>query len=418
MWNVDELTVRMHEIFDEYGNITKRDYERLDIENKPDHRTIRKYFGSWSNTKHECKSNCDVEMLTENVRLAKQTQKFRDTNRIERKSFRENARIDNALEELDGELIKLLKENTFSRHIKWHVDNKPERAVGIVQFSDAHFNELVNLPFNKYDFAEASKRCHKYIRLVKRFLSGFDIGSVLFAMCGDILNGDRRLDELLNQATNRSKAMFLATDIIKYMLLDLNRDYNVRVACVTGNESRKGKEIGYSDLCITDNYDFDIANMLEYILGGSDGITFSHPDDWSEQVVEVCMQNVLLIHGQQVSKEVEKSIQRIVGKYAARGIEIRYVLCGHVHSCRIGDTYSRSSSLVGGNGYSDNALQLTSRASQNVHVVTPRDLHSMKVDLQDTTDEPGYDIDHRLAEYNAKSFAKLHNPTTIFKVTI
>ena len=37
----------------------------------------------------------DREVITENVRLAKQKQKNQDTNRIERKSFREHARLEN-----------------------------------------------------------------------------------------------------------------------------------------------------------------------------------------------------------------------------------------------------------------------------------------------------------------------------------
>jgi len=420
MWGKSDLINRLQEIFNEYGiDIGKRAYGELKISNKPDMKTIRRRLGSWSNAKSiVAQSDGDIEIITENVRLAKQSQQFRDKNRIQNKAFREFSRIDNALQELDEKLITVLKENNISNHIICHEESNSVKAVGIVQFSDAHFNELVNLPFNTYDFTEASKRCRKYIKLAKNFFSNFDIANVLFAINGDILNSDRRLDEILNQATNRSRAMFLATDIIKYMLLDLNKDYNVNVVCVTGNESRKGKDIGYSDLCITDNYDFDIYNILDYLLGGNNGITFSHPEDWSEQVIEIVGQNILLIHGQQVTKEVEKSIQGIIGKYVARNQKIRYVLCGHLHSCRIGDTYSRSSSVVGSNAYSIGGLQLTSRASQNIHIVTLTDIHSVKIDLQDTTGEKGYDIDERLAEYHAKSADKLYEPVTIFKVTI
>ena len=416
MWDRSDLIKRMKEIFDKYGyNLTDKEYRALKFSGKPNIDTIYTRLEGWDNAKFIAQHGIDI--ISENVRLAKQSQKFRDVNRVERRGFREYARIDNALQELNEKLIDVLKENNISNHVIYH-ENSRSKAVGIVQFSDAHFNELVNLPFNAYDFTEASKRCRKYIKLAKNFFSNFDITDVLFAICGDILNSDRRLDEILNQATNRSRAMFLATDIIKYMLLDLNENYNVNIACVTGNESRKGKDMGYGDLCITDNYDFDIYNILDYLLGGSNGITFSHPEDWGEQVIEIVGQNILLIHGQQVTKEVEKSIQGIVGKYVARNQKIRYVLCGHLHSCRIGDTYSRSSSVVGGNAYSSGGLQLTSRASQNIHIVTPTDIHSIKIDLQDTTGERGYDIDERLAEYHAKSADKLYEPVTIFKVTI
>lgn len=54
-------------------------------------------------------SEVDVELITENVKYKKQTQKFQDTNRIERKAFRENARIENAVEEYAREISQTLK---------------------------------------------------------------------------------------------------------------------------------------------------------------------------------------------------------------------------------------------------------------------------------------------------------------------
>ena len=50
----------------------------------------------------------DLELLRENIRLAKRTQRFADSNRIERKAFREYARVDNAVSEYNQELVKVL----------------------------------------------------------------------------------------------------------------------------------------------------------------------------------------------------------------------------------------------------------------------------------------------------------------------
>ncbi len=48
----------------------------------------------------------DLSLLKENVRLAKQKQSAQDLNRIERKSFREHARVENAVEKYTKRLLE------------------------------------------------------------------------------------------------------------------------------------------------------------------------------------------------------------------------------------------------------------------------------------------------------------------------
>jgi len=361
----------------------------------------------------------DLDIIRrENVKLAKQRQKWMDTQRIERKSFREYARIENALIEYNKELISCLKNNNLSEFTIKHEGTNSD-AAAIVHFTDPHFNELVKLSINKYDFTIASQRCKKFIEQAKRYLKTFNVKNVLFAMTGDLLNSDRRLDELLSQATNRSRATFLAVQIIEQMLLDLNTDFNVSVACVTGNESRIQENIGWTELLATDNYDFTIFNILAYLFRESEGIKFICGKNPLEQIVNVGGQNVLLIHGHQIKGAMESFIQKIVGKYTSKGIIIDFVICGHKHSCRIGDTYARGSSIVGANEYSESGLQLISKASQNVHIIfNNKTRDSIRIDLQDIENVEGYDISKDLESYNVKSAERLHKKVTIFKVTI
>jgi len=132
-----------------------------------------------------------------------------------------------------------------------------------------------------------------------------------------------------------------------------------------------------------------------------------------EQIVEVSGQNVLLLHGNQLkASSMEQSIQKIKGKYTSQKTNIDFVLSGHLHSARIGDVYARGSSLVGANAYSDSALQLESRASQNLHVFyTNGNRDSLKIDLQVTDDIEGYNIVKELEAYNAKSLSKAKKKT-------
>lgn len=82
---------------------------------------------------------------------------------------------------------------------------------------------------------------------------------------------------------------------------------------------------------------------------------------------------------------MEYGVQQIMGKYSSKGIHIHFMLFGHYHSCRIGDNFARGGSLTGANGYSDKFLQMTTRASQNIHIVDRKtfEVDSIKIDLQD-----------------------------------
>ena len=150
----------------------------------------------------------DVEILQTNVKLAKQKQSYQDLNRIERKTFREYARVENAVAKYNHELTKIFDKYNLNTLTKSHKKNS--KACAVLQFSDVHFNELIDLQHNQYDFSVASKRCKYFVKKAISFFKSQGVTNMLIAMTGDLLNSDRRLDELLSMATNRAKATFLA----------------------------------------------------------------------------------------------------------------------------------------------------------------------------------------------------------------
>ena len=243
------------------------------------------------------------------------------------------------------------------------------------------------------------------------------ITNVLLVQSGDLLNSDRRLDELLSMATNRAKATFLAVDIFQQVILELNQHFNLSVASVTGNESRVKDNWGWSTMLTSDNYDYTIFQTLRYIFKNSN-VNFIDGDP-TELVVEVAGQNLLILHGNGAIKGgLDKSVTQLMGRYKARGIGIDYVIFGHVHSARVGDNFSRSSSMVGANDYSEKALNLAGRASQNCYIFYDNgNRDGVKIDLQNYDDDM-YDIDKSLEAYNAKSHDKVSTGTTIFKVVV
>ncbi len=353
------------------------------------------------------------------VRLAKEKQKLQDINRISNKAFREHARIENAVAELQEELIKILKEKTLPKSaFRGKKISRSGKVGAIVHLTDLHFNELINLMHNKYDFNVASKRLRKFVNDTKRYLKANNVKDICVAMTGDLLNSDRRLDELLAQATNRAKAVLLSTTLLEQVLLDLQKDFNVSVAHVIGNESRITKDVGWEEEVASDNYDTIIHGVLTQLFKNSNIKFFQ--GQGTERVIEICEQNVLLIHGNQLSStNAHKQIQQIKGKYASQGIIIAFVISGHYHNSKIGDTHAQGSSLAGANAYSNDALQLESRASQNIHIFFDNgNRDSIKVDLQNVEGIEGYPIEKDLIAYNAKSVSKSKKKVTVHKIVI
>ena len=354
----------------------------------------------------------DKDIVEYNIRLAKQKQKFQDLNRIERKAFREDSRQENALAEYNTEIIKLLKRESLNTKLSKKRHNT--ESVIVIQLADLHLNELVELESNKYDFDIASKRLQKYAYKVKEYVKFHKANKVLIAITGDLINSDRRLDEKLSMATNRAKSTFLGVHLLKHFILDINEIAEVQVCCVTGNESRVNFELGWVDMVASDNYDFTIFEMLRLLLPD---INFLRGDAL-ELVVEINGKNMLVIHGHQLSKMDANVVGKVIAKYSAKGVIIDFIICGHLHETMIRDNIARSASLVGSNSYSENALNLSGTAAQNIYCFTDDGRHDIRIDLQETGEWEGYNIKKELFAYNAKSLQKTHKKETIFKIII
>ena len=353
----------------------------------------------------------DKEIIQHNILLQKRSQKQADLNRIKNKAFREHSRLENALVEYNKSLIDLLKGESLKTTIKQHT-SKGKQAI-IVQIADTHFNELVDLKNNKYDFEVASKRLQKFGHHIKEYAKFYNVSEIFIAITGDLLNSDRRLDEKLSMSTNRAKATFLGVHLLKHFILDLNTVANISVGCVSGNESR-AYELGWVDMVATDNYDFTIFEMLRLLMPDINFIT----SGGLELVVEVNGHNCLLIHGHQLKNMQSDKIAKVMSKYARNGIILDFMMCGHLHETKITDLFARSSSLVGANAYSENALLLSSRAAQNIYIMKDKERHDIRIDLQHTKGFNGYPINKELSSYNAKSLDKSLKKQTVFKIVI
>ena len=394
--------VDLYEEIGSYLGVANKLYERHPYLAKPNQ--LRSYVKTEVNGQQ-----VDYETVETNVRLAKQNQALVDRNRIKDKAFREHARIENAVLSYNEALLAELEQHGA--------------AALVVHLSDNHFNELVNLPTNRFDFEVAAKRLQLLAQKAKLLGKAYGVERIVVFFGGDLMNSDRRLDELLAMSTNRARATVLAVHLYKQFLMDLRSEFFVDVFGVTGNESRAKENLGWVDVVATDSYDFTIYAMLQAIFDVVEdkGMRF-HEFQANEVVFKLHNETFLGVHGHQVNATDQKKCQAIIGKYAAKGINVTHILCGHIHASIISDYVSRNASLVGSNAYSEEALGFVSKAAQNIHIVTPQGLDGFKADLQNVDGVEGYEIISKLAEYNAKSADKaglaMREPTTLVQVII
>lgn len=351
------------------------------------------------------------------VKLEKSVQKYRDLNRINNKDKRSLYRITNTLEELNTDLIGQLE--VIGKSLKVPKPNIIDKGtVAVVQISDTHFNELVDLPNNQYDFYVASKRLQKYATEVRQYCSIKNIKKIVIAITGDLINSDRRLDEKLSMSTNRTKATLLAVSLLEYFIMDIADIAPIDVAYVTGNESRVAEEYGNTDMVVTDNYDVIIFNMLRILFKGAKYINFIESNP-VETVLSINGINLLMLHGTTIGGDSQKKIQQVIGKYSAKGITIDYTIFGHIHFANITDLYARSGSLVGNNAYSDYGINLVTKASQNLHFIKEDgEIQNIRIELDRTTGYEGYPIKDDINAYNAKSASKLYQRHAIIEIVI
>lgn len=353
----------------------------------------------------------DLGVTEWSVRREKQA--MLDEGRISRTGDRKSMRAETAIAKLNEGVIEALgilgkKLPKAKRRGGKMSKGKP---VAVIHLSDNHLNELISTPSNTFDFEVASKRLQLMATKARTYAKAIGAEKIVVAFGGDLLNSDRRIDEVTNMATNRSRAMVLGAWLYQQFLLDLRQDFFLDVFGITGNEGRAKQELSWSDPGVTDSYDASIYWMMQMMMEQTPdkGLRF-HALQGNESVFTIHQETFLLLHGHQVNMTDQRKVQALIGKHSAlNGTRITHVLAGHIHSAMVSDFASRNSSLSGGNAYSEEALGFCSKASQNMHIVWPQgggQLDGIKLDLQNVEGVAGYPIVTILAEHSARGSDK------------
>lgn len=351
----------------------------------------------------------DAEIVEANINLARKNQNLQDSNRIERKSFREHARIFNAAEALNNSLIEAIKERgkflDIPKHptFELHGGNAP---IGVIQLSDLHINSVINdIQENRFDLEIAAKRLYKHVAQSIAQFKAVSVQKVVLAFTGDQIKNIQHLSEITTNSVSRAHATFIMVEMAVQMVKHLNDEgFNVTIASIVGNESRMTEHIHETDFLASDSFDLMIHKILQYYLQGQPGVEVLPMVNTMEMVLNLNGSNLLMIHGHGHGRSagtstIEKAFDTLAARYSAMGTRIDYMICGHIHQAYISDKFARSSSILGTDTFAARKLNLWGRASQNSYIFyTDGTIDGFKNDLQKTDGWPGYHIDKVAAE--------------------
>lgn len=347
------------------------------------------------------------EIKIYNTKLRKEKLKANDKLLFERKSFTKQLREINSLEELNREFIEELKKIKPIVHNQSSdtYTNQTNSDVLVVHIGDWHIGEQsAEFRDTGFDIEIANKRLKKLADYVKSEVKQKGIKKIVIMCGGDICNNVTLLCKRLNQTSNRAVTTIMAVILLQWFILDLYEVCkNISFAGVGNNESRYDEDYFEDEYLITNCADYVVYNMLELLFEDFKTIKFLQGRN-CEKVVSINDQNILLTHGVTLGKgDVEKGIQQMISRYAVKGVEIRYVLCSHIHCARNSSYFARNGSLSGGNAYSNTTLNLQTRASQNIVYISKNgDINPIAVDLENVQDVKGYDISKEIEKFDLK----------------
>lgn len=324
-------------------------------------------------------------------KLLNEKQKLLDHNRIIRKANRSYNRSYTVLEELFNELIKRVGEIDidYKKSDFYRVYDKE----AIVTVSDTHFGEAIfksdTLGINSCGFDVLSKRFQKYADKIKNRL-GDSVSDITVVLMGDLINSDRRIDELITNDGCVAEAFIKSLQILTPFLIDLNEKYNIKVVSVLGNESRLDANVPMRDPI--NNFDFIIHKILSELFKNTD-IKFLDIERNYEKLINVLDANILLTHGHTKISWIDA-----VKKYNKIGKILHYMITAHFHTVNIKEQTSQGASFSGNNFYGAFGINDIADASGTIYLVEKEDdglsfrttISPMVINLQTVYGYSGY----------------------------
>jgi len=303
-----------------------------------------------------------------------------DLSRIDRKLYRSEARFTNAIEATFEEMYKRLGVTNLPRPA--FVPPTATQPVGVITLSDLHFGEVINLKHNKFNLEIAKERLDKYLYECIKLFQAHKVKYISVVFLGDIINSDRRPDELLTNAQTNAESL---VDAFQYFTDAIEKLYTmfhiVSIESVVGNESRLDKDLSVIDKLLINNFDYIFHQMLKRYFQGIIPMENITREDAIEKVVTHNGYNLLLTHGF-IGKRNGQPYE-LLKSAKDRNPEIDGIVCGHIHSPLVSLNFARNGGLPGANAYSLRTLGIPYEApSQNVHIIDNKKLNSFIINLE------------------------------------
>lgn len=308
------------------------------------------------------------------------TQLEKDIGRIQRKDKRSEDRASNLLRVLMSDVLDELSKPFPDSDIP-SPKQEVGSTVGLIQISDTHFGENVILPYNYFDLITAQERLYSHVYRSARLFKNQGIKDVVVVFSGDLINSDRRYDELLTNTPNRASSLVGFFRWAQVALKGLAKDFNiVDVHSVVGNESRINLDLSTIPSLATNNFDYILHEMLHASLPH----LVKNPireDEASEKVIEVLGHKILITHGINFRAD---DVFNVVPRYAREvHKDIDFTLCGHIHEAIITGDVGRSGGLAGGNDYSRSLKIFNTKAQQNCYIITEDSIQGVIHELKE-----------------------------------
>lgn len=327
------------------------------------------------------------DLINENDKLRKSLQGTRDKLRILRAEKRKEHREENKIDSLVKDLTELVKNrNEFVNDYGFkEVDIKEGTA--ILQLSDLHFNKVVNLEHNKFNFEVANKRLEILFNKVITELNMRKCNNIIIAFTGDLFNLDERDEQKKTNEFTRAEALLKGYDIIcNYVNLLLFKGFNVSMVSVVGNESRLLTSIpqGNVDDLVKNNFDYVVFQMLK--RNYQDIVAFLNNGDKLYDFFRVDDLHIGLMHSDKIKhNNLNKEVYQLRDMFKEKhNTYIDLFIFGHIHSHLSAKNFIRSSSLVGSDTYSFNELRIPDNdISQNLIYVKDNKVIVNRVDCYD-----------------------------------
>lgn len=368
----EEFEECLQDIQDKLNGINDMDWEEIRVKYDIPYtsellrKANSKPFGGAFVREYFAERNDDVpSSYTEQLStIRKERQRLFDERAALNKINRENSRIEQQLDYLEG----LIKQNAYSPAPKTDVVASDNDL--LIAISDVHLGLNVDNNFGAYNTCIANQRMEQYLAEIKRIQKIHGAENAYVCAIGDLVSGLIHSTVQLENRENAVQQIQIVSEMISNFVYELSKTFkNVYVNSVAGNHSRLNqkkenvlRDERLDDLCLW---------YMKAKLGNLNNVYFVDDKNYDATIgkFDIRGKEYLIVHGDFDSFS-ESGISKLV---MMLGKKPEAMLCGHLHRCSLdevaGIKIMRSGSFAGTADNYTISKRISGKPSQLVCVV-------------------------------------------------